>query len=237
MARQGRPSSRPWRSEPLPLAIRDGRVAQLSVHAVPFALGSSQLQPPAAEALDVLVAGVATDCFLTAQAIGHVRPGTPGEGDTLAAHRLARARSEAVQAALVRAGLPAASVASVWDYQFTTREPRVTLWVFSLPAGDDCKGTPLPGAPARVAAAQPPPPQPGGTGAGAAGRAVARAGAGHPSRGPARQRSSIVVNWSRRHPRQPTTSSAPRRSARQRSYPRPRLPMIPPLPPSPAKWR
>ena len=144
-------------SEPLPLAIRDGRVARLSVHAVPFEVGSSDLQPSAAEALDALVAGIATDCFLTAQAIGHVRPGTPGEGDTLAAHRLARARSEAVQAALVRGGLPAASVASVWDYQFTTREPRVTLWVFSLPAGDDCKGTPLPGAPARVAAAQPPP--------------------------------------------------------------------------------
>ena len=63
--------------------------------------------PRRAAALDRLVASIATDCFLTAQAIGHVRPGIPGDGETLAAHRLARARSEAVQAALVRGGLPA----------------------------------------------------------------------------------------------------------------------------------
>lgn len=143
-------------AQPLPLAIRDGRVAQLTVHAVPFALGAKDLQPEAAQGLDALAAQVATDCFLTAQAIGHVRPGTAGDGDTLAAHRLARARAEAVQAILVRDGLPAASVASVWDYQFSIREPRVTLWVFSLPPGEECTGAPLPEAPKRVAAADPP---------------------------------------------------------------------------------
>ncbi len=145
-------------AQPLPLAIRDGRVARLTVHAVPFAIGAKDLQPEAAQGLDELAAQVATDCFLTAQAIGHVRPGTPGDGDTLAAHRLARARAEAVQAILVKGGLPAASVASVWDYQFSIREPRVTLWVFSLPQGEECTGARLPGIPERVATADPPPP-------------------------------------------------------------------------------
>jgi hypothetical protein len=151
--------------QPLPLAIRDGRIARLTVHAVPFGIGAKEPAPATAAALDELVAGLAMDCFLTAQAIGHVRPGTPGDGDTLAAHRLARARAEAVQAALTRGGLPAESVASVWDFQFTVREPRVTLWVFSLPQGDECEGKPLPGAKARIAVAElrrpdpaPPPP-------------------------------------------------------------------------------
>jgi hypothetical protein len=146
--------------QPLPLAIRDGRIAHLTAHAVPFDIGHKELAPATAAALDGLVAGLATDCFLTAQAIGHVRPGTPGDGDTLAAHRLARARAEAVEAALTGGGLPAESVASVWDFQFTVREPRVTLWVFSLPQGDECEGKPLPGAKARIAVAELPQPEP-----------------------------------------------------------------------------
>ena len=73
-------------------------------------------------------------------------PGAHGDGDTLTAHRLARARSDAVTAALLQAGLPADSVTSVWDHQFAAREPRVTLWMFARPAGDDCTGTALPGA-------------------------------------------------------------------------------------------
>jgi outer membrane protein OmpA-like peptidoglycan-associated protein len=111
----------PLARQPLPLAIRDGRIARLTVHAVPFDVGSKDLAPATAAALGELVAGLATDCFLTAEAIGHVRPGTPGDGDTLASHRLARARAEAVQAALTEGGLPAESVASVWDFQFTVR--------------------------------------------------------------------------------------------------------------------
>jgi outer membrane protein OmpA-like peptidoglycan-associated protein len=142
-------------SQPLPLAIHDGRVAQLTVHAVPFTIGSQELTPATVASLDELVAGAATDCFVTAQAVGHVRPGTPGDGGTLVAHRLARARAEAVKSALVRGGLPEGSVASVWDYQFSVREPRVTLWIFQLPKGEACSGMPLPGAPVRMALAMP----------------------------------------------------------------------------------
>ena len=45
----------------------------------------------------------ATDCFLFAQAWAMSGPGSQADGDTLVAHRLARARADAVQAALVRA--------------------------------------------------------------------------------------------------------------------------------------
>ena len=129
--------------EPLPMAIRDGRVASITVRAVSFRVGKQELAPEVAAALERLAREAATDCFLTAQAVGHVRPGTPGDGDTLAAHRLARARAELVQATLARAGLPAASIAAVWDYGFTLREPRVTLWLFRLAEGEECRGTPL----------------------------------------------------------------------------------------------
>jgi hypothetical protein len=53
--------------QPLPLAIRDGRIARLTVHAVPFDISGKELAPATAAALDDLVAGLATDCFLTAQ--------------------------------------------------------------------------------------------------------------------------------------------------------------------------
>ena len=136
--------------QPLPMAVRDGGVAEATVRAVPFAPGTSTLDSPTAAALDAYLAAVATDSFLFAQAIGHVRPGPESDGDTLTAHRLARARSDAVNAALLKAGLPADAVTSVWDRQFAAREPRVTLWVFARPIGDDCAGTSLPGAAAQV---------------------------------------------------------------------------------------
>ena len=145
-------------AQPLPMAIRDGRMAEVAVHAVPFAIGSQDLAAATESALDRIALGAATDCFVTAQAVGHVQPGTPGDGGTLAAHRLARARAEAVKAALVRVGLPEGSVASVWDYQFSLREPRVTLWIFELPRGQACAGTPLPGVAARMALAKAEPP-------------------------------------------------------------------------------
>src|SRR3954452_22496076 len=141
--------------QPLPVAIHDGRIAQLTVYAVPFTIGSQEPTPATAASLGELVAGAATDCFVTAQAVGHVRPGTPGDGGTLVAHRLARARADAVKSVLVRGGLPEGSVASVWDYQFSVREPRVTLWIFQLPKGEACSGAPLPGAAARIALAIP----------------------------------------------------------------------------------
>ena len=143
--------------QPLPVAVRDGDVAEVTVRAIPFALGTATLDGPTATALGAYLAAAATDCFLFAQAVGHVRPGAHGGGDTLAAHRLARARSETVSAALLRAGLPADAVTTVWDRQFTAREPRVTLWMFARPAGDDCSGAPLPGAAASVAVLAPPP--------------------------------------------------------------------------------
>ncbi len=152
-------------SEPTPLILKDGRIAQVSVHTIPFATGSGELDAEAAADLDALLEPFATDCFLTAQAIGHVEPGLNRDGDTLNAHRLARARADFVQAALAGHGMQLAAVASVWDWQFLVKDSRVTLWVFRLNVGDDCEGTPLPGdlpvaATARapvVAAASPPP--------------------------------------------------------------------------------
>jgi outer membrane protein OmpA-like peptidoglycan-associated protein len=140
------------------MAVRDGRIAETTARAIPFPSGEDALDAPTAAALDGFVAAIATDCFLFAQAIGHVRPGADAEGDTLAAHRLARARAEAIGARLQRAGLPGDAVSSAWDRQFAVREPRATLWIFSQVPGQDCAGTPLPGAAALTAAARTPQP-------------------------------------------------------------------------------
>ena len=150
-------------ARPLPMAVDGGTLAEVRAHAVPFALGSSALEGGIAAALDALLATAATDCFLFAQVVGHVQPGPAADGDTRAAHRLARARADAVAAALQRAGVPAGSVAATWDFSFSTAEPRATLWLFERTAGADCQGTPLPGAPppAAVAAADPLEPAPG----------------------------------------------------------------------------
>lgn len=137
----------------VPLVLKDGRIASVSVHAIPFATGAEALDPATAAQLETTLRPLATDCFLTAQAIGHVAPGVTRDGDTLAAHRLARARADAIQAKLAALGMPQPAVASVWDWQFLVQESQVTLWVFSLTAGDDCEGTPLPlEAPALAAA-------------------------------------------------------------------------------------
>ena len=141
-----------------PLVLKDGRIAHVTVHTVAFPLGRDEPDEPASAGLAALVEELATDCFLTAQAVGHVEPGPGSDGDTLAAHRLARARADRVQAALVQRGLPQNSIASVWDWQFAVREPRVTLWVFRLAEGDDCDATPIARAeepPAPVAAPVP----------------------------------------------------------------------------------
>ena len=52
--------------QPLPMAVRDGGVAQVTVRAVPFALSSSTLDEPTAAALGAYLTAVATDCFLFA---------------------------------------------------------------------------------------------------------------------------------------------------------------------------
>ncbi len=62
----------------LPMAIRDGRVASITVHAIPFVDGAQVLDPDTAAALQRLAAEAAGACFLTGQAVGHARPGTPG---------------------------------------------------------------------------------------------------------------------------------------------------------------
>ncbi len=143
--------------QPTPLILKDGRIANVSVHVLSFAPGQSVLGPANAQRLDRLSAQLATDCFLTAQVIGHVGAAEVGN-DTLGAHRLARARADAVQASLIADGLPAKAIASVWDWQFMVREPRATLWVFRLTPGEDCEGKPLdPAASALVAGAEPAP--------------------------------------------------------------------------------
>ncbi|GBD42590.1 hypothetical protein HRbin40_00044 [bacterium HR40] len=137
------PAVRSLAGEPLPLVLRDGRIAHIGVWAIPFANGSAQPEAGVADELERLAATLATDCFLTAQVVGHVAPGAGRDGDTLMAHRLARARADQVQAVLVRHGLSHNAVASVWDWQFSTPESRVTLWVFALVPGEDCEGVPL----------------------------------------------------------------------------------------------
>ena len=147
---------------PTPLILKDGRIANVSVHTLAFPPGESTLGPASSQRLASLTREMATDCFLTAQVIGHV--GTTEVGnDTVNAHRLARARADAVQASLIAGGLPAKAIASVWDWQFMVREPRATLWVFRLTPGEDCDGKPLDwrrAGPGR--AREPPPPAPGG---------------------------------------------------------------------------
>jgi outer membrane protein OmpA-like peptidoglycan-associated protein len=147
---------------PTPLILKDGRIASVAVHVLSFRQGAEALDAEASAELRALTREAATDCFLTAQVIGHVGLAEISANDTLAAHRLARSRADSVQAALIGGGLPVNAIASVWDWQFMVREPRATIWLFRLTEGEDCEGTPLePGAPALVAGADP---DPAGTG-------------------------------------------------------------------------
>ena len=141
--------------QPTPLILKDGRIANVSIHVVPFRPVSLRWRAAMRAPLRTLTAEVATDCFLTAQVIGHVGSAEVAGSDTLNAHRLARSRADAVQASLIEGGLPAKAIASVWDWQFMVREPRATLWVFRLTPGEDCEDAPLEGAaPALVAQAE-----------------------------------------------------------------------------------
>ena len=131
---------RPLVEEPVPLILKDGRIAQVSIYAVPFLTASSEMPPEVEQELKALIGRFANDCFLTAQVIGHVEPGADKDGGTLAAHRLARARAERIQSLMTEQGLPAKSIASVWDWQFATAESRATLWFFSLDPEESCEG-------------------------------------------------------------------------------------------------
>jgi hypothetical protein len=141
---------------PTPLILKDGRIASVAVHVLSFRQGAEALDAEGSAELRALTREAATDCFLTAQVIGHVGLAEISANDTLGAHRLARSRADSVQAALIGGGLPVNAIASVWDWQFMVREPRATIWLFRLTEGEDCEGTPLePGAPALVAGGDP----------------------------------------------------------------------------------
>ncbi|WGF89716.1 hypothetical protein [Marinivivus vitaminiproducens] len=127
---------------PTPLILKDGRISQVTIHTLAFPLNQSRLTAEEQGRLSALAASVATDCFLTAQSVGHVAR-QEATGQPADAHSLARARADEVQRALVNVGLPVDAIASVWDWQFLVDAPRGTLWVFALAEGEDCTGTPL----------------------------------------------------------------------------------------------
>ncbi|MEO1019024.1 MAG: OmpA family protein [Pseudomonadota bacterium] len=151
-----------------PLMLKDGHISQVAVHVFRFAQDAEELTPESDTALAELASSLANGCFLTAQAIGHVEKAADGGEEALEAHRLARARADRVQSVLIDAGLPRKAIASVWDWQFTITEPRVTLWTFSLDHDGDCSEALVSAVPPEalsdpppqtaVAAAPPPPP-------------------------------------------------------------------------------
>jgi outer membrane protein OmpA-like peptidoglycan-associated protein len=126
-----------------PLVLKDGRIAEVSVHTIPFPGEAAAPASRTKSTLDAFTESIATDCFLTAQVIGHVDKTEINGRETADIHRLARARADTIQNSLVENGLPASSIASVWDWRFMVQEPRVTLWVFRLTSGDDCEDVPL----------------------------------------------------------------------------------------------
>jgi len=126
-----------------PLVLKDGRIAEVSVHTIPFPDDAVAPSSKTRSRLDSFTQSIATDCFLTAQVIGHVDKSEIGGRETADIHRLARARADTIQSSLIGNGLPAASIASVWDWRFMVQQARVTLWVFRLTAGEDCEDAPL----------------------------------------------------------------------------------------------
>jgi outer membrane protein OmpA-like peptidoglycan-associated protein len=127
---------------PTPMVLRDGRIARVTAFGIAMATGAEQPDVATGAALGRFADDIATDCFLTAQVIGHAES-EMADADPLAPHRLARARADGVRAVLLQRGLPEGSVASVWDWQLGLREPRVTVWLFQLSRGEDCDGKPL----------------------------------------------------------------------------------------------
>ncbi len=128
-----------------PLVLKDGRIAEVSVHTIPFPDDAVAPASKIRNDLDAFTRSIATDCFLTAQVIGHVDKKEISGRETADIHRLARARADTIQTSLIDNGLPAASIASVWDWRFMVQKARVTLWVFRLTSGDDCEDAPLGG--------------------------------------------------------------------------------------------
>ena len=114
--------------EATPLVLKDGRIAHVAIWAVPFRAGTSELDPEVKAGLGGLIETLATDCFLTAQAIGHVEPEAAKAGESLTAHRLARARADRIQQAMVERGLQASAIASVWDTGANFTSPVEPYW-------------------------------------------------------------------------------------------------------------
>jgi outer membrane protein OmpA-like peptidoglycan-associated protein len=126
-----------------PLVLKDGRIAEVSIHTVPFPTDEVAPAGKTQTALGDFARSIATDCFLTAQIIGHVDKREISGRETADIHRLARARADTIQGTLIESGLPATSIASVWDWRFMIQQSRATLWVFRLTVGDDCEDHPL----------------------------------------------------------------------------------------------
>ena len=55
-----------------PLVLKDGRIAEVSVHTIPFPDDAVAPASKIRNDLDAFTQSIATDCFLTAQVIGHV---------------------------------------------------------------------------------------------------------------------------------------------------------------------
>lgn len=127
-----------------PMVLKDGRIARLQAHAIPLPAGEVTPGAGTARAVELLIDRLATDCFLSAQVIGHGERAADAT-DPLGGHRLARDRADALRERLLARGLPSNAVASVWDWQHGLRDARVTLWTFRLLEGEDCTGEPLPG--------------------------------------------------------------------------------------------
>jgi outer membrane protein OmpA-like peptidoglycan-associated protein len=155
-----------------PLVLKDGRIAQVSIFAIPFPDDAAAPDSKTRKALQAFIRTIATDCFLTAQVIGHVDKKETSGRETADIHRLARARADTVQQSLIESGLPATSIASVWDWRFMVQEARATLWIFRLTTGEDCEdavidassrdqiaGADQPASPARAMASAPPKPE------------------------------------------------------------------------------
>ncbi len=125
----------------LPLALRDGRMARVTLARLPFEPDRSEPREAVAAALARLVTAVPSACLLSVQLVGRVDPAREGETGTLGLHRLARERAEALQRRLVAAGIPAGRIAAVWDWQLRGEAAEVLVWLFALDP-EDCEDGP-----------------------------------------------------------------------------------------------
>ncbi len=163
----------------LPLALRDGRMARVTVVRLPFAPDRTEPEGGVAAAFEGLVRAVPAPCLLSLQLVGLAAPAREGEAGTLGLHRLARERAERLARRLAAVGVPEARIAAVWDWQLRARRAAVLAWLFALDP-EDCTEE----APAVATVAEE---DVGGTASaadGAAGTAVADAAGGE--RGPVR---------------------------------------------------